>query len=78
MTSLRQINALHRAIVALYLSSIWNKTALIFQENNKIDTVKKKNKKKKKQLFFYEQWTVSYPIPSFKLVVSANEVNWQE
>ena len=43
MTPLRQMKALHCVITGLYLSSICNKTALLFHENNKFDTVKETN-----------------------------------
>ena len=42
-TPTQEINALHCANAGLCLSSICNKTALLFHENNKFDIVKKKD-----------------------------------
>ena len=58
----------------LYLPSIWNKKAHLFHENNAFYILRKKRKKE----LLEKQWTVIFPIASFKLLVYAHvEVNWQ-
>ena len=57
-TPIRKINALHCTSASLYWSSIYNKTALLFHENN--------NFIRKTDLC---KWTVLFPILSFKSLV---------
>ena len=63
------------AITGLFSSSNCSKTALPFDENNKLDIVKEKNRRQ----LLDEQWTVLFRIPSFKLLVTThNEINWYD
>ena len=63
---------MHYAITDLYLSSIRNKTALLFHENSKFDIVKEKIEKHSTEQLLEEHLTTVFPISKLQTMTREN------